>query len=553
MRLFLFILLIIGIVMFFIYFTKLRNLDINDPKQLDTILGISSVISKAKKPFNKSYNYLLSIFSKTTDIPVDFIHKFDPSTQTYPYNGGAVIDIYNDGDEYIFVGGGQDQDDALLLYENGKLINKIQDTNLSSKSATYGAVSLDLDKDGFSDLIVARENGVTLYKNNKNGMFQKRIILPKQEKTIPIGLAISDYDKDGNVDIYISQFMNKKNFVPNKPNALQHHAKNVLLKGDDNLQFIDVTKKTASGGKWNTFTGAFIDLDNDTYPDLVLASDAGRVEILKNNKTNFKNMDNPSGIGYWMGIASGDYDADGDEDLFLTNLGNTVTLKDIGRGDLHKNQYKDQNINHILLRNDGNFKFTDVTEKENLINHGFGWGAIFDDIDLDGYLDLLFSQNSYFIPTQHINPDSGAVFLNKKGSFEKTKLFPNKHFSMSPINVDFNKDGINDYVWININGPTKAYINPHRKNNYINVKMPDNLDFANANVKVYIGDKILQRQNIIGGIGFASDMSSTLTFGLGSHRKVDKVVIKTIYGKKYTHMNPKINTTLMLKHPPAFK
>ena len=74
--------------------------------------------------------------------------------------------------------------------------------------AVPNAELIDIDNNGYSDLIVAREDGVMMYLNRGNGKFDIRRLLDKSTKTIPIALTVSDYNKDGNVDIYVSQSVN---------------------------------------------------------------------------------------------------------------------------------------------------------------------------------------------------------------------------------------------------------------------------------------------------------------------------------------------------------
>jgi len=233
-------------------------------------------------PKPRSY-YFLSVLFGDKPIKSDFSHK--ASGKGWPYSGSSVL-VMNDNN-YIFIGGGDQQDDVLLLYntETKKFDNVISEYNISDKSATYSAVSIDIDGDGLNDLVVGRENGVTLYKQTKGKKFKKIPILGKKDK-VPLGLSISDFNKDGRPDIYVSYFTPKSKYRGTVFNDPSHSRTNVLLKntskGKKDLSFEDVTVKTKSGGKYNTFSSAWVDLNNDTYPDLVLANDSGEIEILKN-------------------------------------------------------------------------------------------------------------------------------------------------------------------------------------------------------------------------------------------------------------------------------
>ena len=487
--------------------------------------------------------------------------------KSFPFVAGVAIDINNDGRESIFIGGGVNQDDLLLENINGKLVNNIQGTGLSSKSPTYGGVSIDMDNDGYSDLIVARQDGVTLYKNNKNGTFSKRKILQEQEDRVPIAITVADFNKDGILDIYISNFIRSKDLKNYQFNNPEHSKENVLLQGmpvypktfpsangigDNRLLFRDVTDIQDVGGSHNTFTSIFVDLNDDGYPDIVSANDAGEIEIFENRKGKFVKRILDVGKGFWMGIGVGDYDNDGDIDLFLSNISGYVpedsgiTFGEKGGTGIRINQKL--NHQHVLLRNDGNFKFVDVYDKYFKDSYGFGWGSVFSDLNLDGKLDLLFGVNYMDHPInkyiRHVQP----VLMNQgKGKkFKQVYNYSDSGFGHTPLIVDLDDDGIKDVMWINVKGPLKIYSNKqNNRNNYINVRLGSGVQFVNAKIMLYMKNGKKQiRENIQGGVGFGSDQSETHTFGLGKDTYVDRIVVKTIYGHVYTYVNPKVNSTL---------
>src|SRR5262245_32533835 len=129
-------------------------------------------------------------------LAVDFAHHWDRKT-SHHLTGAAVLDIDGDGREEIFVGGGAGQPDALLRLRDGRLVDEIGATNLSSTSATYGSCAVDLDADGDVDLLVARNDGITLYVNEA-GVFQpRRLPVELPVNSVPLAIAVSDIDRDG--------------------------------------------------------------------------------------------------------------------------------------------------------------------------------------------------------------------------------------------------------------------------------------------------------------------------------------------------------------------
>ena len=147
-------------------------------------------------------------------------------------------------------------------------------------------------------------------------------------------------------------FVDFPHFVPATFNVPEHAKANRLLRNDGNLHFTDITTPVTAS-KQNTFTSLFVDLDGDRYQDLVIAQNTGQVEILRNRRDGrFEPVPFASGYGFWMGVAAGDFDADGDQDLFFTNVGDSFPPF-VVKGDRHDDQ--PYNGGWLLLRNDGGF------------------------------------------------------------------------------------------------------------------------------------------------------------------------------------------------------
>lgn len=491
------------------------------------------------------YYYMLDIMFGERPQETDFTRRRTPDA---PMVGSSVITINNK--DYIFIGGGEDQDDKLYEYNQatGKLVDIIKRTGISSKEPTYSALSIDMDKDGMDDLLVGRKSGVYLYKQVEPFIFKKSKIFESDgDDQIPLALSVSDYNKDGNPDIYISYFINFNKYEGTVFNKPSHNRGNVLLQGDGKDKFVDVTVQTNSAGKSNTFTSAFVDLDNDGWVDIVTAHDSADIEILRNIQgKGFESIKPIDGKGNWMGIGVGDYDKDGDMDLFFTNLGTDTLADSISVGDLKKGQK--QIFSHVLLRNDGNFRFVDVTKKSGISGEGFGWGAVFTDLNNNSNLELLFADKLHVNKTHMIIPSPSYYYeQNDNGKYQRKIKYVNKNPGQTPLIADINNDNMKDVIWINMAGPALYYLNKTKGNNYINVRLPETVDFVNATVTLDTGKEKLTRQVVQGGVGFGSNQTNLINFGVGKDDKVKSVEVKTITGKVYKVDNPKINSQLTLK------
>ena len=248
-------------------------------------------------------------------------------------------------------------------------------------------------------------------------------------------------------------------------------------------RFTDITKSAGinfihnagkAGKKWLPETMgsgcAFTDLDGDGYPDIVLLNSKdwtpkGRRSLsalYRNNKNGtFTNVTTASGLDvemYALGIAVGDFDNDGRDDLYITAL----------EGDR-------------LFHNEGNFKFRDVTKTSGILNAAFASSAAWLDYDRDGRLDLYVANyvqwtrekdiwcsldgvsKSYCTPESYKGVSS-KLFRNLGGgrfedATQKAHLFDPTSKSLGIAVLDYNSDGWPDLFVANDTQPNKLYRN----------------------------------------------------------------------------------------------
>jgi enediyne biosynthesis protein E4 len=480
------------------------------------------------------------------EVAVDFAHRWDRKT-SHHLTGAAVLDVDGDGREEIFVGGGAEQPNALLRLRGGRLVDVIQGTGLESQGASYGSCAIDLDGDSDVDLIVAHNRGVTLYVN-ESGVFRSQplpVELPAN--SVPLAVSVSDIDHDGDGDLYLSVFVDFPHFVPATFNVPEHAKANRLLRNDGNLRFTDITTpETAS--KQNTFTSLFVDLDGDRFQDLVVAQNTGQVEILRNRRDgSFERVPLASGYGFWMGVAAGDVDADGDQDLFFTNVGDSFPGF-IVNGDRREDQAP--NNGWLLLRNEGGFRFTDATREAGLAGFGFAWGAVFEDMNLDGRLDLLVSQNYVKWPVHEYFKFPGKLLLaDGDAGFYPVAGVENPAFSNSPVIADFDGDGRPDLFWLNNDSPSRAYLNRSEANR-VTVVMPDVVTALGARVHLE-GIGARRTVEVASASGLGADQSPELVFGLGAAPRAERLVISWADGRSTVIEAPPLNRPIRIQTPGA--
>jgi len=476
------------------------------------------------------------------EIEVAFVHRWDRE-RAHHLSGGSAIDVDGDGRYELFVGGGEGQPDALLAFEDGRLVDRIAGTGLSSDRATHGSAAIDLDDDGLVDLIAARTDGVTLYLNRGERFEAHPLPVSLPENSVVLAVSVADVDRDGDADLYLSVFVDFPHFVSATFNVPDHAKANRLLRNDGDLRFTDVTTPVTRT-RQNTFTSAFVDLDRDGLPDLVVAQNTGEVEILRNRGGfEFERVDVPSGYGFWMGVAVGDADADGDPDLLFTNVGESFPGF-LAQGDLRDDQpYAG---GWLLLRNDGDFRFADVTRESGLGGLGFAWGAAFEDVNLDGRLDLLVAQNYVKWPVHRLFKFPGKVLLGDAAHvFHAAAVAENRAFGNAPLLLDFDGDGRLDLFWLNDDGPSRAFLN-RTPGSALVVEFPDSVRSLGVRASLE-GSTTRYTRELVSGAGLGSDSAPVLVFGLGDADRVDRLVVSWPDGRRVRIENPPLDRPVRVR------
>lgn len=460
------------------------------------------------------------------DIPYDQSHD---NNTTLPFMASGVIDIDGDNIEELFLGGSRSQPDGLFKYTNGEFV-EIKNSGITKKDgeASHGSTVLDVDKDGDNDLLVARTDGLWLHLNENGKFTNQKLDAQMPDDTVALGIGVSDINRDGHFDMYVGGYI-RKDLVEgqnlfNKPNY--GGTSQMFLNNGDN-SFTNITKESGLEYKHNTFFGIFVDVDEDSFEDLIVVHDTGQVRTWRNNgDLTFTNMPNPNSNfnSYPMGIAVGDYDNDGLVDFFFSNVGGTPPDFLI-RGDTTDDQTT--YWKWLLFKNEGGFKFTDTANEAKVADYEFSWGAIFEDMNLDGREDLIVSENYVGLPFHKLpflRAPGRFLIQNTNGEFAAVGAeagVVNRRFSIAPVTADFNSDGRPDLVHVNLAGRSQAFFSKPGSGNSLKVKLPNQVESVGAKVTVTLDDGKTQSKWFVRGEGLSSDSSPVLIFGLGEQKAIN--------------------------------
>ena len=350
---------------------------------------------------------------------------YPPLGQDTSYSAGVAWGDYDgDGDLDIYLSHGSNPNE-LFRNEGGGVFVDATSGPLGNSDFGLGVAWADYDNDGDLDLYLANcATANKLFRNDGGGNFADATSGPLGDPACGVGVAWGDFDNDGDLDIYL----------------VNDGSANKLFRNDGGGNFVDAT----SGPLGDLGSGTAVacaDYDNDNDLDIYLVN-FGTANKLLRNDGGLAFVDVTSGpLGDALngkGVAWGDYDNDGDLDLFFANqyTGNkllrndgagvfvdvtTTPLADVGghaKGVVWGDYDNDGDLDlflakgdgallaeNKLLRNDGGGVFVDATSGA-LLNLGMWSGSALGDFDNDGDLDLYVANLS----------GPNKLFLNQVGS-----------------------------------------------------------------------------------------------------------------------------------------
>lgn len=441
------------------------------------------------------------------------------------------------------------------LYHNngdGTFTDVTEKAGVGDKGWGMGCAFGDYDNDGNPDLYVTNYGANVLYHNNGDGTFTN--VTEKAgvgDEGWGTSIAWGDYDNDGNLDLYIANYLVfDKTMNPGEPNSafkigmpllmdskLFEGQKNVLYRNNGDGTFTDVTDEAGVGNSPGKSMGVvFSDVNDDGNQDIYIANDKSR-NVLYLNDGNGRFVDAGGNLGVdsplsGMGAAIGDYDNDGDMDIFSTYTQENTNI--LYRNILFNGRESSGPNSHI--------KFVNATMSAGLgedVSVGyFGWGTEFFDYDNDGYIDL-FVANGHGMPdfdnprstigqrNQLFRNNGDGSFLEVSGSVGYGLRL--RDSSRGVAMGDYDNDGDIDLFIVNNNTYASLLKNEGgNSGNWLNIKLTgtsSNRDAIGARVKVTAGT-LCQTKEVRSGSGYLSQSDMRLNFGLGILSKVDTVEIR---------------------------
>ena len=308
-------------------------------KKVKTNQTLTVQVSKNRKTFNYAtlHPRILPIFKKSvTNLGIDFTHQENDfvdftAQKLIPYQrsdrGPATVigDLNNDGKKDIFFGGSQGKQAAIYL-QNGNGFSKKSFSSIVADSIyeDASAVIADFNGDRQNDLIVASGSGqfaADLVHRLYLGNTLNKATFPDTKAMNASVIKVIDYDKDGDLDLFIGN-NSKSNSFGRMPDCY-------LLNNNKGVFSVAQSKTFATIGM---VTDALVsDFNKDGNLDLIVVGEWMKPKFFANTKGNFKEVtDNllpGNHNGLWQSIISFDIDQDGDQDYLLGNWGMNSKFK----------------------------------------------------------------------------------------------------------------------------------------------------------------------------------------------------------------------------------
>lgn len=532
------------------------------------MVGISSGMLLCMQAYGARFDWVNNEAGITFKHERAIFHKDIHNIMPWVTAGGAavaVVDYDNDGlEDLYFTSSKMGAKNHLYRNIGGFKFSNVADqvglgdVNATAESGTSSfALWFDFDADGWQDLFLLRFGKTALFRNINGERFKE---VTKEagvfRHTNALSAVAFDYDRDGDLDLYIGGYFPEKDF--NDPpdskvlfdswETARNGGRNYLFQNKGKGRFTDKTDEAGVHDSGWAMAVGHGDINNDGWQDLYIANDFGTDIVFKNlGGGKFKNIsDTAIGVDTKKGMNTefGDYNNDGLVDVYVTNMTEPYLYEC-----------------NMLWRNNGNETFTDVSRETGTCDTQWGWGAKFFDADNDADLDLYVAngfisagENDYmdilldFIFQEDVDltdakqwPDMGGYSM---AGYEKNVLFEQTPEGFKSVGAsagvdsvkdargvaiaDFDRDGLLDIAVSNVDAAPDLYRNVSKNdNNWFQIKLrgsSPNRDAIGAKVTVEANGR-RQTREVMSSSGFEAQSSLRLHFGLQNANKIERIKI----------------------------
>lgn len=481
----------------------------------------------------------------------------DVSTALTPFSraggeglgGIAWLDYDNDDDLDLYLTNGYGSSNGLFRNDgDGDFEDVTASAGVAGGFGNSGVLVADIDNDGFSDIFLTGEGHLVgpaqtpnrLYHNNGDGTFSE--IAAPADAGSALGASFGDINGDGFLDLFVAS----PGHIPFLVGTGESHPNKLYLNNGD-LSFTDISQSAGIEGLYPAASGlvsdgacvsAFTDYDQDGDADILVGNCNAFPEgatngtmppvrptpfnLYRNNgDSTFTDVATSAGLnvpGFWMGLALGDYDNDGDIDFFATSTGTFNGLL------------------HVLMSNNGDGTFTNVGDSAGVAASEFGWGATMADFDNDGDLDLYQVGSLPLFGAVGPAGSPGRLYFNDgAGSFvDETDNNSGANLSMrytsGVVQGDYDSDGFADLVvmtapWFGnpTDGAPVLLHNQGNGNNAVTLRLEgtaSNRSAIGALVEIKTAHD-RQIREVRAGSSMASTDSPWPSFGIGKRDSAD--------------------------------
>lgn len=447
--------------------------------------------------------------------------------------GVAWGDYDNDGDPDVFVTNYVDNEPNRLYRNNGNsTFTRITSGDIvTDLASSIGATWGDYDNDGYVDLYVTNNIGYNnfLYRNNGDGTFTSIQNDPiVNEKSYSHGVSWGDYDNDGFLDLFVAEYFSTKF--------------NLVYHNNGDGTFTRAASNSVATEASSSVAGIWGDYDDDGDIDLFVCNTNDENNSLYQNEGNGNFTKVTSGAivsdgGKSVGASWGDIDNDGDLDLFVANAG-------------------DQD--NFLYINNGDGSFTKETNSLVTTSGGNSHGSSFVDFDNDGDLDLYVSNDNEENNFLYAN-DGGGTFTAIQNS-----ITSDGGNSLGAAWADFDKDGDLDLFVANHEAASSNYFYENERGScYSNacvvlVGTNSNASGIGAKIKMLAniyGSSVWQTRYVSGqtGGGVSGQNDLAQHFGLGDAGMIDSIIVEWPSGYTQVLTNVNINDCITITEDSAAK